>query len=272
MHKNNEACQLFIEQQIEEGLGEGKTPYSIGKELAVWLERLFDAKVPARTIEQRARRTEGKNATNVAPCVTPEPVSEKPDIQEIKSWGGSRKGAGRPPKFRAVENNTHFRTSGTGENEWYTPAEYIEAARAVMGGIDLDPASSDKAQESVKAADYYTAETDGLSKQWSGRVWLNPPYSQPLIRQFSEKVVSEYLAENIEAGIVLTHNYTDTGWFHTLESSASILCFTRGRVRFIGSDGSLASPTQGSTFFLFTDDTDIQQRFCDIFRKYGFLR
>ena len=61
---NREACELYIEQQIEEALEEGKTPYSIGKEISSMIERIFETKIPARTLEQRARRQ--INATNVA--------------------------------------------------------------------------------------------------------------------------------------------------------------------------------------------------------------
>jgi hypothetical protein len=39
----------------------------------------------------------------------------------------------------------HFRTLGTGLNEWFTPAEYIELARQVLGEIDLDPATCEAA-------------------------------------------------------------------------------------------------------------------------------
>ena len=65
--------------------------------------------------------------------------------------------------------------------EWYTPKPYIAAAKKAMGDIDLDPATSKRAQRTVKAAKYYTAKQDGLLQPWSGNVFLNPPYKMPLI-------------------------------------------------------------------------------------------
>ena len=60
--------------------------------------------------------------------------------------------------------------------EWYTPEWLIVLARAVLGDIDLDPASNAVAQQWVGARRYYTLDDDGFKKPWAGRVWLNPPY------------------------------------------------------------------------------------------------
>ena len=79
----------------------------------------------------------------------------------------------------------------TGEVEWYTPRRYLDAAVDVMGGIDLDPASSARAQRHVKAANYFTVKQDGLQKKWSGRVWLNPPYAKTIIEPFVTKLLRE---------------------------------------------------------------------------------
>jgi hypothetical protein len=53
---------------------------------------------------------------------------------------------------------------------------------------------------------------------WYGRVWLNPPYSQPHIFNFVRKLVSEL--DNIKSAILLTHNHTDTEWFHLAQKHA----------------------------------------------------
>lgn len=60
-------------------------------------------------------------------------------------------------------------------NEFYTPAPIVEAARRLMGSIDLDPASCEIAQQVVKAERWFSAEDDGLRFAWERNVFLNPP-------------------------------------------------------------------------------------------------
>ena len=100
-----------------------------------------------------------------------------------------------PEMERSVVHN--YRAQGTGWNDWHTPREYLDAARAVLGEIDLDPASSEAAQFCVRAKRFFVPKQDGLKQPWQGRVWLNPPYSQPLIAQFVSKMVSEWWSGRI---------------------------------------------------------------------------
>jgi phage N-6-adenine-methyltransferase len=167
-----------------------------------------------------------------------------------------------------IEQGPTRGTTGTGENEWYTPTEYLDLVRAVLGEIDLDPASSEQAQTKIKALRYYTRQEDGLTQPWAGRVFLNPPYAQPLIAQFASKMVHEWQKGNIDAAIMLTHNYTDTTWFHEAASCANAIAFTKGRIRFVKADGTLAAPTQGQAFFYYGSDVDL---FANVFGAIGFV-
>lgn len=175
---------------------------------------------------------------------------------------------GYEPTRAAVTNAIVNRTSFTGNNEWYTPERYIELARDVLGNIDVDPASNDFAQQKVRASEYYTEETNGLNKDWIGNVWLNPPYAQPAIGDFINKIVDEVEAGHVKSAVMLTHNYTDTAWFQKAARAATAICFTRGWVKFEGPNGEVAAPTQGQAFFYFGDEL---VKFCEAFSDVGFI-
>lgn len=134
----------------------------------------------------------------------------------------------------------------SGENEWYTPAAIVEAARHVMGGIDTDPASCALANETVKARQFFDMEANGLEQQWRGRVWINPPYAQPLIEQFITKLIDELDAGRVEQACVLVNNGTETAWGQSLLATADAVCFPRSRIRFIDRNGRPGgAPLQG---------------------------
>lgn len=132
--------------------------------------------------------------------------------------------------------------------EWYTPAVYIEAAREVMGSIDLDPASSEIANETVRAGTYFTKDDDpdGLSQDWFGNIWLNPPYGKGS-GLFTTKLVNEYNLGNIQAGVLLLNAYGfDAEWFQPLWDSP--ICFTDHRVTFYSPQRESGGPANGNIF------------------------
>ena len=180
----------------------------------------------------------------------------------------ARVAAGETTYAKEANAAHNQRTACTGNNEWYTPAEYLDAARKVMGGIDLDPASHAIAQKTVKAAVFFSQADDGLSHEWIGRVWLNPPYSQPDIQRFADKLVAETVAGRISQAIVLTNSATDTAWFHVLGNACASICFPRGRIRFLSKAGQQGSPLMGQAFFYFGTH---QGQFQDVFSKYGLI-
>ena len=161
------------------------------------------------------------------------------------------------PKPAHVSNNS-------GEEHWYTPHHLVEAARRAMGGvIDLDPASCEVANGIVQAAQFFDAETDGLSQPWAGRVFLNPPYTRGLVDQFVQKFVDE----PIDQGVILVNNFTDTSAGQTLLRQCSAVCFLGGRVAFINQDGEEAGkPLQGQ---MVGYRGKAVKRFGQNFGKYG---
>jgi ParB family chromosome partitioning protein len=159
--------------------------------------------------------------------------------------------ADEPERAEEILARPHV-AHNSGNNEWYTPAEYIEAARSCMGGIDLDPASCETANATVQSTHYYTAEQDGRKLPWAGRVWLNPPYAQPLIGEFVDCLLCARVSGAVKQACVLTNNATETAWGVALLAHCSAVCFLRGRVRFDGPSGKgTGAPLQGQMIVYF---------------------
>jgi hypothetical protein len=159
-------------------------------------------------------------------------------------------------------------------NEWYTPARYIEAAREVMQGIDLDPASCEMANRTVRATRFYTKEQDGLSQEWYGRVWLNPPYGRSelakaqgksTIELFSSKLIDHYHKGEVTQAVFLGTSQIDARWFYPLWEFS--LCFPNYKVHFL-TDGKHTNYAHmfGTCFVYLGPNVD---HFADTFSEFG---
>jgi hypothetical protein len=173
-----------------------------------------------------------------------------------------------------------------GNDEWYTPTPYVEAARRVLGGIDLDPASSPQANATVQAARYFTREDDGLAQSWrrpdgrASRVWLNPPFGRQnsaknkaggatggrsIMGLFVAKLVEAYDAGDVSAAILLTTNKADVSWFFPLWRFP--ICFCKNRVLFDRPGrGDREGHFFGTIFVYLGSD---KAAFIETFRQFG---
>ena len=152
--------------------------------------------------------------------------------------------------------------NNSGETEWFTPSYIVEAARKVMGAIDLDPASCEWANKTVKARKFYDISEDGLQQEWKGTVFLNPPYNET--NKFIDRLCA---ADKVTQAVVICNNCTETKWFKDLVTRASAIVFFTGRLRFVRStDGISGSAMQGQAAVYIGENVD---DFLQEFGQYG---
>ena len=135
----------------------------------------------------------------------------------------------------AGEESVHFSSDSA---QWHTPSEVAQRVAQALGGIELDPCSDLK--RNVTAEKHFTQDDDGLSREWFGRVYMNPPYGAE-ITAWVEKLCHQYALGNVTEAIALVPARTDTEWWRMFRDYA--ICFVDGRLKFSGHDNSAPFPS-----------------------------
>ena len=146
-------------------------------------------------------------------------------------------------------NNSALINQDSGNVEWYTPKNIIEAARLTMGGIDLDPASCETANETVKAKRFFSRADNGLAQKWQGRVWMNHPFSRADNPLWIKKLVDEYESGSVIQACCITYASTSEPWYRPLLLYPQ--CYLHGRTKYIGGG---TKPPKGSVVTYFGND------------------
>jgi len=148
------------------------------------------------------------------------------------------------------------------DDEWYTPPEIVEPCRQALGAIDLDPASNRRADKVVQSARFFSPEENGLEQEWSGRVFLNPPYSKSAgKKEFLAKLAEDYRQGRVTAATaVLSYDFSPS-WFEPLRDLWSAICLFHGRVRFYKvKPGDGHDPALGTSVVYFGEEVEAFSR------------
>jgi len=118
-----------------------------------------------------------------------------------------------------------------------TPKWIVNPLYKAIDGFDLDPASG--AEPEPYAENKYTEEDDGLSQDWFGHVWLNPPYGREHNNDWAKKAFQE--SNKTKSITALVPASTSTQWWQKYYAKADVFCFIEGRVEFLGAGDTAAS-------------------------------
>lgn len=120
---------------------------------------------------------------------------------------------------------------------WLTPPDIIER----LGPFDLDPCAAPSPRPWPTATKHIELPEDGLTAQWAGKVWVNPPYGNSTWAWLSR------LAEHPDGGIALVFARTETaGFVREVWGKSDAVLFLHGRLHFHHRDGRRASANAGA--------------------------
>ena len=129
--------------------------------------------------------------------------------------------------------NQGLMTSAT--DMWSTPIDFFDDYNAVYH-FDVDVCAT---AENALCAKFYSPEDDGLSKEWYGTCWMNPPYGREIGKWMKKAYESSLHGATV---VCLVPARTDTAWWHEYAMKGEIE-FIRGRLKFGSSKNSAPFPS-----------------------------
>ena len=133
-----------------------------------------------------------------------------------------------------MDTAVHF-SSAT--DEWATPQDFFDKLMETYR-FTLDVCAT---AENAKCADFYTKEDNGLTKDWMGRCWMNPPYGRDI--KYWVKKAYQSARDNGALVVCLLPSRTDTAWWHDYVLPYGEVTFIRGRLKFGGAKNSAPFPS-----------------------------
>ena len=129
--------------------------------------------------------------------------------------------------------NQGLMTSNT--DLWSTPRDFFDDYNAIYH-FDVDVCAT---AENALCAKFYSPEDNGLSKEWHGVCWMNPPYGREIIKWMKKAYESSLHGATV---VCLVPARTDTAWWHDYAMKGNIE-FIRGRLKFGSSKNSAPFPS-----------------------------
>jgi len=150
-----------------------------------------------------------------------------------------------------------------GDDEHDTPESFFQPLHDILNGFDLDPAASDTSDLADRNV---TKDEDGMSMDWWGDVWLNPPYSE--VGDWLDYGERQVAAGNVENLVALVYARTGTQWFHNNAVYADLMCLVEGRLTFGNGDYSAPAPSMVLVWGPAATDQDLREHLA---HEVGFM-